>query len=558
MAELEPPPLTAPRWGTQLAAIARVRWQLTVNSVRTTRGALEMVARIWVGFWFAVMGLAGAFGFGVGGWYFLGHGRGEWIAAMLWPLLLFWQVFPLATSAFAEHADSSQFLRYPLGYRAYVVVRVAFGALDAATLVGILCLLGLTAGCAIAAPRLAPLILLLAIAFLVFNLLLAQMIFAWLEHWLARRRTREILSVLFLLLVFGVNFLRPLTRGAVHLTVPAQWAGLVAAQRWLPPGLPAHALAAAAAGQAWTLAAAVVLLAAWVGGVLALLSRRLRADYRGETLSEGVPGAPRREKKQSRAAAAAAPARVWSGLSGPVPAIAQKELRYLARSPMMYFPLVMPVLLLVFFRFGSLNGAPGHHAANLAGFGFPVGAAYALLVLTNLIFNCLGTDAVGAQFYYMAPVRFRQVFLGKNLAYGLLLAGEVVVIYLAACLLDGPPAVWLTAATLVGMVFAALCNFSCGNLLSLSMPKKIDLSRLGRQGSRGVSSLVALAIQGGVAALAGIAVLIAYLLGRLWLLPLFLAVEAVLALVAYRVTLGLTDRLALSSREALIEELSKG
>jgi hypothetical protein len=48
----------------QFAAIAQVRWQLFVNSLRTLRGRFEMVSRIFIALAFTMGGLGGAVGIG--------------------------------------------------------------------------------------------------------------------------------------------------------------------------------------------------------------------------------------------------------------------------------------------------------------------------------------------------------------------------------------------------------------------------------------------------------------------------------------------------------------
>ncbi|MGH9519628.1 MAG: hypothetical protein ACRD2D_08250, partial [Terriglobales bacterium] len=202
---------SVPRLSGQMVAIARARWQLQVNALRTTRGALEMVSRIWVGLWFGVLGLGGAVGFGIGSGYWLSQGESGRIAILFWGLFAFWQIFPLAAATFSEHIDASGLHRFPLSYTGYVVVRVAFGTFDAATLVGVLCMAGFVVGAAIVAPALLPLIVLLALGFALFNIVLAQMIFAWLERWLAKRRTREVLALVFFLAIFAVNFIGPVS-----------------------------------------------------------------------------------------------------------------------------------------------------------------------------------------------------------------------------------------------------------------------------------------------------------------------------------------------------------
>ena len=80
--------------------------------------------------------------------------------------------------------------------------------------------------------------------------------------------------------------------------------------------------------------------------------------------------------------------------SGATSAVLEKEVHYLSRSGPTLFTLVMPVVVLLIFRLspGKSDSAGGllGHAADLA---FPLGAAYTLLILTNLVYNSFGADA---------------------------------------------------------------------------------------------------------------------------------------------------------------------
>jgi ABC-2 type transport system permease protein len=539
----------------QLAAIAFARISLLRNSLRTTRGALEVVSQVWAFFWFAALGAGGAAGFGVLGWYFAAHGQARELALPLWLLSAFWQIFPLAATAFTDTPDTGFLARFPLRYPAYFLIRLAFGAVDVATLVGTLCLLGFTIGAAIASPTLLPWAAAGAALLWAANVLIEQMIFAWLERWLARRRTREILALLFFLAVFSINFIGPLFRAGrgYGAAWPAHWLPLAGAiTRWLPPSLPAAAL-----GAAWPGAlAALLALAAWAGAAGWLLHRRYVAAYRGELLEDSAaaprPAAARTEPSEA--------GRRWRTPPFGAPgAVAQKELRVLSRSPMMFFPLAMPVLLLLLFRMRAF-GAGAHQGGQVrlavAGFGFPLGVAYALLVLTNLIYNALGTEGAGVQFYFVSPAAMRQVFLGKNLAYALVIAGEAVVIYLAVLFTNGAPSALIDLLTVAGLGFAVLCDFACGNLLSLYLPKKLDLTRLGRQ-NRGTTGLAALALQAVIGGVVALAVLIAVLLHRLWMAAVLLFALTLAAGAIYVAVLQQLDRIALSRRETLIAELAK-
>ena len=143
-------------------------------------------------------------------------------------------------TAFTNNPDSSELQRFPLNYGSYFLVRLAYGAFDPSTALGSLWSLGILVGVGLVRPRLPPWALLVLLAFAAFNLLFMQMIFAWLERWLAQRRTREIMGILFFLLLLSVQLIGPLTghfekrprpevRRFVELVGPVQ--------NILPPGL---------------------------------------------------------------------------------------------------------------------------------------------------------------------------------------------------------------------------------------------------------------------------------------------------------------------------------
>ena len=168
----------APQTRAQLGAIANVRWQVFVHSLRTKRGALELFSRIVIGLIITGGGIGGAILLGVGAWYFVSEHKPDGLALLLWPVFLFWQLFPVMATALSESIDASNLLRFPLSYRAYVAVRLAYGALDPATLLGSLWLIGIALGIGWAQPSLLPWAVLVLATFGVVNMLLTQMIFA--------------------------------------------------------------------------------------------------------------------------------------------------------------------------------------------------------------------------------------------------------------------------------------------------------------------------------------------------------------------------------------------
>src|SRR6516164_3301216 len=179
----------------QLSAVATLRWRIFVNGLRTRRGKLELVSRLIVTAVFFLGGL-GAFAGCIGmSWFFVSKGTPELLAIPLWAVFLFWQFFPVMATAFTNNPDSSELLRFPLTYRAYFLVRLAYGFLDPASALGCVGLFGVLVGVTAARPLLFPWTLIVVLVFAMFNLVLMQTIFAWLERWLAQRRTREVFGV---------------------------------------------------------------------------------------------------------------------------------------------------------------------------------------------------------------------------------------------------------------------------------------------------------------------------------------------------------------------------
>ncbi|HVB38615.1 MAG TPA: hypothetical protein VND92_08755, partial [Vicinamibacterales bacterium] len=385
--------LTAEARG-QFAALARLQWQAFLNtSFRTIRNRLELLARIPLALVFASFGLGGAVGLGAGAWYFVHGGRPEYLAALLWPVFAFWQLFPIVASAFTEQFDSSHLLRFPLSFRSYVLVRLAYGLFDPVPAVGALWLLGIAIGTGIGRPLLFPWTVLVLLVFAAFNIILTRMIFSWAERWLARRRTREILSILLFLCLLGFQFSGPLVqrftgRSSVHVRPLMTEAAHV--QRVLPPGLAAEAVAVAARGEP----AAAVAYSAGLGVCLAavgwLLGLRLHAEYRGESLSEAGARPVRRTTRPKVR-------RGWpaAGLPGPVVAVFEKEIRGFMRSPPLIVILLMPLVVLALVLFGSGGAAHSDAPAFMAhtpDLALPIGAAYALVLLTNLSHNAFGAE----------------------------------------------------------------------------------------------------------------------------------------------------------------------
>jgi ABC-2 type transport system permease protein len=398
--------------------------------------------------------------------------------------------------------------------------------------------------------------LLVLLVFAAFNLLFMQMTFAWVERWLAQRRTREIMGVLFVLLMLSFQLIGPLVghfgkraRPDVQRFVEI----LIPVQGVLPPGLAADAIAQAVLSRFMAGLSSLALLCAFVSVIGYFLHVRLLAQYRGENLSEvGTVSALPKDRSLRLG---------WDlpGFTAPVAAVFEKEIRYLLRSGPMLLTLIMPIFVLVIFRLGPMSsvrhsGVPFARTPDMA---FPSAAAYTLLILTNLVYNNFGGDGGGIQFFYASPVRFRDIVLAKNLAHASILVIETVLAWTAVSVLYGPPALAVTIAALAGLLFAAPVNFSAGNLLSLYSPKKLDYSSFGRQRASQVTVLISFGVQLFVVGVGVGAFWAARHYGDFWIAALILLLLAGISLSAYGMILNRIDGLALARRETLVAELCR-
>jgi ABC-2 type transport system permease protein len=551
-----------PQARQQLKAVAELRWQLFLNSIRTFRGRIELASRIFISLAFVAGGIGGAVGLGGAAWFLFSQGNVEWLSGLLWPVFLFWQLFPLMATAFTRNVESSSLLRFPLSYRSYFLIRLAYGSLDPATAVAGMWLLGIDIGIGVARPSIFPWATIVLVIFALMNIVLARMLFAWLERWLAQRRTREIMGILFFLFILSFQLIGPLIAIYEHRSIPESkilGQKLSHAQRPLPPGLAAAAITGVAQTQPGssgssqgTISASAIsflLLLAYGIAFLWLLNFRLRAEYRGENLGES-PG----RKALSSGHSALQPGWELPGLPGPVAAVFEKELRYLGRSGPMLFTLIVPLFMLLVFRSSGKNEGLFSYAPMLT---FPLGAAYSLLLLTNLSYNNFGADGSGTQFFFASPARFRQIMMGKNLAHLSIFMLEVVLVWMGTCLLYRSPSLGVALTTLAAMLFVVPIDLAAGNLFSLYSPSRVEAGVFGRQRASLTTVLASFAIRGALFGTSAVMFWLSSGSGNPWMdLPIFL-LPAGLAFAVYVFTLDRVDSIALDHRENLISHLGR-
>src|SRR5260370_39667107 len=210
----------------------------------------------------------------------------------------------------------------------------------------------------------------------------------------------------------SLQFLNPLMQKYGHALLPMMrsWVPYL----WLLPSSSAGDAVNQSAGHHW--GAAVLKLgglAIYTAIFTVFLWMRYAQLYSGEELSEGVVPA----RKAKRAALSAEDSRETVTFLPPqVRAVFRKELLYLKRNTFLFFGLIFPPMMLLFF---SVQFAGPHPTAFKKGVPpdlfFPGIMAYLVLILIAPSYNCCAYEGTGSQTYFTAPARFREILLSTNL-----------------------------------------------------------------------------------------------------------------------------------------------
>jgi ABC-2 type transport system permease protein len=538
---------------SQYRALASMRWSMFRNSLRTTRGALELGARTIAFAFYTLIGLGLAAGFGGGAYAIAASEKWEILPALFWVLFVLWQVVPVTLASFQEHFDLGGLLRFPVSFGAFFLLHLIFGLVDASTMMGGLCCLGIWIGMIVARPDLYAWAALALLLFAAFNILLVRAISAWIDRWLAQRRAREIVGALLFIGLLSMQLLNPAYWSSQkHPQVSAQtraeglrWLGKAnSLQRWLPPGLAAFELEQSAADRPAAAFEGVSLLGIYVLGVGGVLGLRLRGEYRGENLSD----APSRKKPERRAT------RTWllDG-SGPIAAMMEKEARVLTRAMPLLYALAAPLLMV--FLLSGLFIKRGADAGYPSSFSWLVGLAYALVGFTQLFYNNLGPEGPGIQMLFLSPTPMRTVMLAKNLFHSLLFFVDAILVCIISSLRIGWPAPAAIAATAAWALFALPVHLAAGNAFSLNMPYRMNLGRITRQRGSQASALLSMLIQLGVLGIGAGIIAACSFLDKPWLAVPILLIMAIAAVIVWKRLLDGVDAAAARRRESLLATL---
>lgn len=536
----------------QIALVAGLRWRILKNGLRQKHNRWDLVAMIWVGIVSAAITMGGCFGFFAGAYELLTTNRSSWLALLYWIILLWWQVFPIFIAGFGANFQFSKLLRFPLSIRAFYLLGLGYGLSDFAAASSLCWVIAMLAGAATARLSVLPVMMVASVLFVLWNLTLERLIGSWLEKILTRRKTRELFVGLFVLFMISLNLLNPLLQrmgraGRFRLLHYVPYLS------WLPGSLAGNAVRDYLSANSQGVIISVASLLVWALLTSSLLWRRYAAQYAGEEISDSAAPTVARKREKRPAVGSDLPAL----LSPRVATVVVKEFRYLMRNGFAFMALIVPPVMAVFFsmQFGPGSALKQHSLK--PGMFYPGMVAYMVLILLSPAYNSFAYESKGIQTYFMAPVRFQDVLLGKNLFLVCLVALELAVTLGILIVRVGWPGTPLFAATVSAAAFAVSGQLAIANWSSLSFPRKMEIGKMKGQRNSGVAVWTAFGVQIVLIGIGTVILLISNWTGNPWLPAIAFTVLTVAAVAGYVSSLEPLSRLAETKKELLVETLSK-
>ena len=243
----------------------------------------------------------------------------------------------------------------------------------------------------------------------------------------------------------------------------------------------------------------------------------------------------------------------------PLAALIEKDIRFLARSPR--FRLVF----LMGFTFGLVIWLPlalGKSGLSHSIFGsnyLTVVSVYSLLLLSEVCFwNSFGFDRSAVQFYFLSPVPFSRVLIGKNLSAVFFILVEISAVTIVCACLGMPlqPIRLAEAYSVAGVLTIFLLG--AGNLLSIHQARAANPATSFRSGAAGRVQAMLFVIYPIASVPAGLAYITRWATGSEGAFFAVLAFDAAVAMVVYRIALDSAVAAAERMKETMITALSAG
>jgi hypothetical protein len=538
----------------QIRIVSWLRWHILRNNFRNKNRRLDLLGLIFSGFFSAIFVAGVTVAFFLGTKNLLQNQHEQFLGLLFLALFVWWQLFPIMLAGFAPQFAFRLLLRFPMKLSAFYLIGMAYGLADSAAIAALVWMLAMIAATLIAQPLAAPAMLVACVLFAAMNITMERLLGAWIEKLLAKRRSREFFFSIFILAMVSLQFLNPLMqkygKNIAHLV--RGWLPYL----WLLPSSFAGDAVARSVEHEWAAAALKLAgLLVYFAIFTVLLWMRYSTLYSGEELSESA--APARIEKRARPAEPDQEERLGF-LPPQVLAVFRKELRYVKRNTFLFFGLIFPPMMLLFFSVQFTGAHPaGLHKAITPDFFFPGMVAYLVLILIAPAYNSFAYEGRGMQTYFTSPVRFREVLLAKNLITLMILSSEIVLCIVLVGWRVGFPTLPVLCATIAAMVFSIVGQLTIANWSSLSFPRKIQFGKMQGQRNSGMSVLIVLGVQLTLGAVSALIFLSGRWLDNPWLPAEVFGVLAAAALAGYFSSLDVFSELAEKKKETLLDALCR-
>lgn len=517
-----------------------LRWRLFVNSLRRPSRRAELGLRILWSCLIGIFVLITSAAFCGMTFALLKTGRSELLDIALLLIFLIWQLGPILFEGYSPSLNFREVARYPVSFRLYFLLALAYGASDSVAITCLIWLLCMWVGVLIARPELALAAAFAFLVFALFNLLCNRIIVGLFERFQSTRKGRERMVFITLILLLSPQLLQFSARawfnGHAYKLPPTFLPTLALIREFLPSGLAARIFLSESTAALQAIAGLLL----FAGFAFLVLSRQLQAIFQGEIYSEAYT--VRRKLTVSQGWQMPAVDEVTS-------AIMEKELRYLRQNSRLILQLIYPPVIFLLLIFNGparkfpFAAKPAGLLAGLAGF--------LLLSLPNLSYNTFGMDKEGFGRWLLSPLPLRKVLIAKNLTHGSILT--FLYLLVAAIVVVVAHVDLLNVATVTVAFFAVLIlQLAAGNLISVYWPKRIELTQMSSKMSSNAAGFASLLVILPIMAVFGLIGLAAWNWQLSWL-PLVLGIALLAG--GYKLYSVLLDR-AVAYTYDHIEEIS--
>jgi ABC-2 type transport system permease protein len=217
------------------------------------------------------------------------------------------------------------------------------------------------------------------------------------------------------------------------------------------------------------------------------------------------------------------------------------------------------------FTFGLLVWLPvalGRQGASQSFLGsnyLTVVSVYSLVLLSEACFwNFFGFDRSAAQIYFLAPIPFARVMIGKNLSALFFIVLEISMIALVCGLLGMPLRPRTLAESFGVAAVISIFLLAAGNQLSIHHPRAMNPAASFRAGTSGRIQAILFVIWPIVFVPVGLAYLARYAFANQAAFFAVLAVDAAIGIVVYKLSLDSAVAAAEQLKEQIVAALSRG